>query len=95
MNATDIKRLKKLLRSRTYITNEVTFYFDCDGHIDLLGWNFIPGLKGYIINEIFNILEFGDGNYIDTKITIEYDKVEDIASISHNGGFWCNIEPNE
>jgi len=95
MNTTQIELLKKLLRTRTYITNEVTYFIDSDETIDLLGWNFIPGLKDYLINEISEVLDFVDRNHMNTWFTIEYDAVEDIASIFYNGRFWCNIEPTE
>ena len=95
MNATQIELLKKLLRTRTYITNEVTYFIDSDENIDLLGWNSIPGLKDYLINEISEVLDFVDRNHMNTWFTIEYDAVEDIASIFYNGKFWCNIEPTE
>jgi len=95
MNATQIELLKKLLRTRTYITNEVTYFIDSDENIDLLGWNSIPGLKDYFINEISEVLDFVDRNHMNTWFTIEYDAVEDIASIFYNGKFWCNIEPTE
>jgi len=93
MNATQIKDLKEFLRYLESSTSEVSFSIDSDDKIDLLGWNFIPGLKDYIINEISEILDFLDWDYMNTEITIEYDEAYDIASISHNGGFWCNIEP--
>jgi len=95
MNTTHIEKLKKFLRTHTYSTNEVTFYFESDGTIDLLGWNFIPGLKDFLIKEITEILDFVDGNFMKTEITIEYDRFYDIASISYNGCFWCDIEPTE
>jgi len=93
MNTTQVKELKDFLRYLDYSTSEVNFTVDSDYTIDLLGWNFIPGLKDYLINEISEILDFLDWDYMNTEITIEYDEAYDIASISHNGGFWCNIEP--
>jgi len=95
MNDSQIKLLKDFLRSLEYSTSELNFSIDSDDTIDLLGWNFIPGLKDYLINEISEILDFVDLDYMKAEITIEYDEVEDIASIFYNGGFWCNIEPTE
>ena len=92
MNTTQIKELKEFLRYLKSSTSEVTFSIDSDDKIDLLGWNFIPGLKDYIINEISEILDFVGEDYMETEITIEYDEIEDIASIFYDGGFWCNIE---
>jgi len=93
MNDSQIKLLKDFLRSLESSTSEVSFSVDSDYTIELNGWDFIPGLKSYLLNEISEVLDFLDWDYMNTEITIEYDEAYDIASISHNGGFWCNIEP--
>ena len=95
MNATQIKELKDYLRSLEYSTSDVTFLIDSDDTIDLLGWNFIPGLKDYLINEISEILDFVDRKHMNIWFAIEYDEAYDIASIFYNGRFWTNIEPTE
>jgi len=95
MNDTQIKELKEFLRSLHSSTTNVDYFIDSDGNIDLLGWNFIPGLKDYIINEISEILDFVDRKHMNIWFAIEYDEAHDIASIFYNGRFWCNIEPTE
>jgi len=95
MNATQIKELKDFLRSLEYSTSDVTFLIDSEGTIDVLGWNFIPGLKDYIISEISEILDFVDRKHMNIWFAIKYDEDNDIASIYYNGKFWCNIEPTE
>jgi len=95
MNTTNIKELKEFLRYLDSSTSVIPFLIDSDGTIDLAGWNFIPGLKDYLINEISEILDFVDRKHMNIWFAIEYDEANDMASIFYNGRFWCNIEPNE
>jgi len=94
MNANAIKQLKEFLRASQDSTHEVVFSID-DDNIYLLGWDFIPGLKNLLIDEINGILDFVDGTDIEIEITLEYDQCYNIVSIFYNGRFWDNIPLTE